>query len=223
LGMNVESEPIDRGKAGHREFEARRPFPSALPDMPVEEAFGSSRCGVALPRTTRPFSGDTLMRHDAFGVVPTSRPQRGIPFALRGPQGPFRRFYATMGRSDSSSSISPRFISIAWRYHRSSPSARDRAADQPGVGKPELRPAATMETASSPQFPGNPGNHSPCSPTPAGSGRSSGPRSSLPDAAPATEAVAMSVEFSHPRTDRGPVLQSLSDGSAPSLAHCPHR
>ena len=48
----------------------------------------------------------------------------------------------------------------------SSPPARDRAVDQPGVGKPVLQPAVTMETAGSPKFPGNPIDHSPCSPTP---------------------------------------------------------
>ena len=36
-------------------------------------------------------------------------------------EGPFPRFIATMGRCDSLSSISPRFVSFAWRYHRSSP------------------------------------------------------------------------------------------------------
>src|SRR3974377_2477776 len=33
-----------------------------------------------------------------------------------------------------------------------------------------------METAGSPKFPGNPRDHSPCSPTPVGPGRLSGPR-----------------------------------------------
>jgi len=133
-------------------------------------ASGSSRCGIAVPHTTRWFRGDTLMRHEALGVVPTPRPQRGTPFAPRGPGGPFPRFNTTMGRCDSLPSISPRFVSFAWRYHRfvpcSSPPARDRAVDQPGVGKPELRPAGTMETARSPKFPRNPYDHSPCSSDP---------------------------------------------------------
>ena len=34
--------------------------------------------------------------------------------------------------------------------------ARDRAVDQPGVGKPGLQPAVTMETAGSPKFSENP-------------------------------------------------------------------
>ena len=131
-------------------------------------ASGSSRCGIAVPHTTGWFRGDTLMRHDVLGVVPTPRPQRGTPFAPRGPGGPFPRFNTTMGRCDSLPSISPRFVSFAWRYHRfvpcSSPPARDkRAVDQPGVGKPGLQPAVTMETARSPKFPRNPLDHSPCS------------------------------------------------------------
>ena len=72
-------------------------------------------------------------------------------------EGPFPRFNATMGCSDSLPSISPRFVSFAWRYHRfvlgSSPLARTEAVDQPGVGKPGSQPAVTMETARSPKFP----------------------------------------------------------------------
>jgi len=64
---------------------------------------------------------------------------------------------------------------------------RTWAADQPGVGKPGLQPAVTIETARSPKFPWNPFDHSPCSPTPARPGSSSGPRSRLPDAAPASD------------------------------------
>ena len=84
-------------------------------------ASGSSRCGIAVPHTTGWFRGDTLVRHDVFGVVPTLRPQRGTPFAPRGPGGPFPRFNTTMRRCDSLPSVSPRFVSFAWRYHRSSP------------------------------------------------------------------------------------------------------
>jgi hypothetical protein len=72
-------------------------------------------------------------------------------------EGPFPCFDATMGHCDSLPFISPHFVSLVWRYHRfvpcSSPLARDRAVDQPGVGKPELRPAVTMETTRSPKFP----------------------------------------------------------------------
>ena len=87
----------------------------------TSNAPGSSRCGIAVPHTTGWFRGDTRVRRDVLGVVPTPRPQRGTPFAPRGPEGPFPRFNTTMGRCDSLSSISPRFVSFAWRYHRSSP------------------------------------------------------------------------------------------------------
>ena len=100
-----------------------RSFVSHLPQIRActSNAPGSSRCGIAVPHTTGWFRGDTLMRRDVLSVVPTPRPQRGTPFAPRGPEGPFPRFNTTMGRCDSLSSISPRFVAFAWRYHRSSP------------------------------------------------------------------------------------------------------
>jgi len=100
-----------------------RSFVSHLPQIRActSNAPGSSRCGIAVPHTTGWFRGDTRVRRDVLGVVPTPRPQRGTPFAPRGPEGPFPRFNTTMGRCDSLSSISPRFVSFAWRYHRSSP------------------------------------------------------------------------------------------------------
>ena len=52
--------------------------------------------------------------------------------------------------------------------------------DRPGVGKPGLRPAVTMETAGPPKFPRNPRDHSPCSLTPAGPSTPVGPCASLP-------------------------------------------
>ena len=96
-----------------------------------------------------------------------------VPPSLHGVrEGPFPRFGTTMRHCDSLTPISPRFVSFAWRYHRgvpcSSPAAQDLAVDQPGVGKPVLRPAITMETAGSPKFPGNPRDHSPCSSDPGG-------------------------------------------------------
>jgi hypothetical protein len=91
------------------------------PGVRVEDAPGSSRCGVAVPHTIRSFRGDTLVRHGVLSVVPTPCPQCGAPFAPRGSKGPFPRFNTTMGRCDSLPSISPHFVSFAWRYHRSSP------------------------------------------------------------------------------------------------------
>ena len=86
----------------------------------------------------RSFRGDTLVRHGVLGVVPTPRPQRGTPFAPRGPEGPFPRFTATMGRCDFLTAFSPRFVSFAWRYLGAS-AFRPRSAadawptDHPGV------------------------------------------------------------------------------------------
>ena len=93
---------------------------------------------IAVPHTTRSFRGDTPVRHGVLGVVPTPRPQRGIPFAPRGPDGPFPRFTATMGRCDFLTAFSPRFVSFAWRYLGAS-AFRPRSAadawptDRPGV------------------------------------------------------------------------------------------
>ena len=53
----------------------------------VKDAPGSSRCGIAVPLTTRSLRGDTLVRHGVLSVVPTPRPQRGTPFAPQGPEG----------------------------------------------------------------------------------------------------------------------------------------
>ena len=141
------------------------------PDVPVKEASGSSRCGFAVPHTTRSFRRHTLVRLGVLGVVPTPRPQRGTPFAPRGSEGPFPRFNATMRRCDSLQSFSPRFVSFAWRYHRWVPflrprQPRTRAADQPGVGKP-VSPAGSHDgDGKVSQVPGEPADHSPCSPTP---------------------------------------------------------
>ena len=122
---------------------------------------------------TRPgrFAVTRWSRLDVLGVVPTPCPRRGAPFAPRGPGGPFPRFVTTMGRCDSLPSISPHFVSFAWRYHRFVPSfvpislGRGLRINLELVSRC-LRPAVTMETARSPKFPGNPHDHSPCSPTP---------------------------------------------------------
>src|ERR1019366_2136004 len=69
--------------------------------------------------------------------------------------------------------LSPASPTALWAAdHRcvlcSSPTARDRAADQPGVGKPEPRPAVTTEMAGSLRFPSDPHAPAPCSRTPVG-------------------------------------------------------
>jgi hypothetical protein len=95
-----------------------------------------------------------------------------------------------MGRCDSLPSISPRFECFAGRYHRfapgSSPPARDKkAVDHPGVGKPELQPAVTMEMTRSPKSPWNPFDHSPMLFDPGRIRQAERTMSKLPDAAPA--------------------------------------
>ena len=125
-GINLSTQcPRERGPGRPRDYSLGLPQIRAC----TLNAPGSSRCGIAVPHTTGSFRGDTLVRHGVLGVVPTPRPQRGTPFAPRGPGGPFPRFNTTMGHCDSLPSISPRFVSFAWRYHPcvpcSSPSAPD--------------------------------------------------------------------------------------------------
>ena len=109
--------PADSGPGSPRDCSLG---PPQIRTCPLK-ASGSSRCGIAVPHTTGLFRGDTLVRHDVLGVVPAPRPQRGTHFAPRGPGGPFPRFNTNIGRCDSLPSISPRFVSFAWRYPRSSP------------------------------------------------------------------------------------------------------
>ena len=44
-------------------------------------------------------------------------------------EGPFPRFDATMGYSDSLPSFSPHFVSFVWRYHRFVPRSSPLASD----------------------------------------------------------------------------------------------
>ena len=86
-------------------------------------------------------------------------------------EGPFPRFDATMRCCDSLPPVSPCFVSFAWRYHRCVPGSSPTAQDTgPRIILELVNRAPTglsMETAGSPKFPGNPRDHSPCSPTPA--------------------------------------------------------
>jgi hypothetical protein len=66
-------------------------------------------------------------------------------------------------------------------------SAQDLAVDQPGVGKPVLRPAVTMEAAGSPKFPGNPRDRSPCSSDPGETRQAEWAMSQLPGAVRASD------------------------------------
>jgi hypothetical protein len=66
-------------------------------------------------------------------------------------------------------------------------SAQDLAVDQPGVGKPVLPPAVTMEAAGSPKFPWNSRDHSPCSSDPGETSPAEWAMSQLPGAVPASD------------------------------------
>ena len=141
------------------------------PDVPVEEASGSSRWGIAVLHTTELFRGDTPVRHGVLGVVPTPRPQRGTPFAPRGPEGrspdstllwgaatpchPSRRTsFPSLGDTTGATAVCPPSAPVAepWIILE--------------LVRRYLRPACSVEMAGSPKFPGGPRDHSPCSSTP---------------------------------------------------------
>ena len=90
---------------------------------------------------------------------------------------PLPRYYGTLRLP--AARLDP-FEFFTSRYHRfarcSLPSV---VGDPPGArrsGVPASSSGISMETSGSLRFPGNPGGHCPCSSTPAGSGRLSGPR-----------------------------------------------
>jgi hypothetical protein len=117
----------------------------------------------------------------------------------------------TMGRCDFLTVFSPHLVSFAWRY-LGAPAFRPRSVPdaQADGSSRSLRtgcsgPVAFKEPSGSPKFPGDPDDHSPCSSTPARPGSSSGPRSSLPDTAPAPD-----NDEGSPREEfRGSIAQRL--------------
>ena len=96
--------------------------------------------------------------------------------------GWFPRFVGTMSHYDFLGAFSPHFVAFMRRYLGTSEfrprSASDAGpADHPGVcGTGCSRPVSFEEPSGSPKFPGNPLDHSPCSPTPAGSSTRCGTR-----------------------------------------------
>jgi hypothetical protein len=159
--------PVSVNDAGPRgEIRAGSPqglLPGAPTDLdvPVEEASGSSRCGIAVLHTTELFRSDTPVRHGVLGVVPTPRPQRGTPFAPRGPEGrsptstllwgaatpchPSRRTsFPSLGDTTGATAVCPPSAPVA----------------EPGIVLElvcrYLRPACSVEMAGSPKFPGEP-------------------------------------------------------------------
>src|SRR5208282_6238897 len=116
---------------------------------------------------------------DAPAMFPSNGVMTWCPLLSTGSLGWFPHFNDTMGRSDSPPSVSTRSI-----LHEPIPSCRPwfaplgrgRPTGGQGVVDSGLPSGLTMETSGSLRFLGNPGGHCPCSSTPAGSGRLSGPR-----------------------------------------------
>ena len=133
---------------GRVDLGGRPPRPPTNPDVPVKgiRLVTLWRCPSHDPTA----SGDTRMRHGVLGVVSTSGPQRGTPFAPRGPVGPvppLRRYYGAL-RLLAVHLAALRFLRLAI-ITVSSPIRPHRlgtgAVDQPGVGKPGSKPAVNDE------------------------------------------------------------------------------
>ena len=139
-----------RACEGHGPGRPRDCCPSGLPQirsMPVEEASGSSRWGIAVLHTTELFRGDTPVRHGVLGVVPLPAHNAAPPslHGVRKAVPPIRHYYGAMPLP---AILSPHFVSFAWRYHRCdrclSPIGPGRGAvDHPGVGMP-VSPAGLL-------------------------------------------------------------------------------
>jgi hypothetical protein len=75
------------GQLGRIDLGGRPPRPPTDPGVHVKCTRLVTLRSIAVPHTTRSFCGDTPLRHSVLSVVPTSRPQRGTPFAPQGPEG----------------------------------------------------------------------------------------------------------------------------------------
>ena len=99
---------------------------------------------------------------------------------------PLQRYYGTLRLP--AVHLDP-FDFFTSRYHRVArgllPSVVGVPPGARELSVPVSPSGLTMETSGSLRFLGNPGGHCPCSSTPVGSGRLSGPRDKLPDTAPA--------------------------------------
>ena len=124
----------------------------------------------ALSRVRRPYV-DIRMRFEALSPCPNGGPTTQRPLFSTGSRRACSSASAILwdaptpvrpSRRTSSPSLGDTIGSSSIRPHR----LGTGAVDQPGVGKPELQPAVTMEMARSPKFPGNPCDHSPCSSDP---------------------------------------------------------
>ena len=122
----------------------------------------------------------TVKGFDAPAMFPSNGVMTWRPLFSTGSLGivpPLQRYYGTLRlpavRLDS-------FDIFTSRYHRFrpwfAPLGRGRPTGGQGVVGSGLPSGLTMETSGSLRFLGNPGGHCPCSSTPVGSGRLSGPR-----------------------------------------------
>ena len=126
-------EDVERVWRGRVDLGGCPPRPPTDPDVPVKGIrFVTlwNRCPSHDPGRLR---GDTLVRHGVLGVVPTPGPQRGTPFAPRGPEGPvppLQRYYGALRLPDSLLAAL-RFLRLAipWSVCVSSPFGRRRMAD----------------------------------------------------------------------------------------------
>jgi hypothetical protein len=84
------------------------------------------------------------------GLERSARKARAPSCSVRNGSKEDRRDEATDSRRQFAMSVAPRFAT-----------QDTRSRDQPGVGRPVLQPAISMEKAGSPKFPGNPCDHSP--------------------------------------------------------------
>jgi len=132
-------------------------------------------CGACLASfATRSSFVETLIGLGVPGIFPPSGPVTPAPPSLsRVPGGEFPDFLGTVRRSDSRSSVPPRFVAFAWRYPRcaraSLPRTRAPVTREPGPlcsGGPSRFEAGDDRVS---QVPGDPISvRMPCSQTPAG-------------------------------------------------------
>ncbi len=98
--------------------------------------------------------------HSSF---PPAVPCSDAPFPPQGPLGRFPRFSGTMRHSDCSPTVSPHFVSFAWRYRHAPTCSLLHAGEAPraslGFGHRSPDRMRLTETTSSPGFPGNPREH----------------------------------------------------------------
>ena len=130
------------------------------PDVPVEEASGSSRWGIAVLHTTELFRGDTPVRHGVLGVVPLPAHNAAPPslHGVRKAVPPIRHYYR--GRATPCHpSRRASFPSLG------DTTGRRVCPPSAPVAEPwiflelvcrYLRPACSVEMAGSPKFLGNP-------------------------------------------------------------------